>query len=146
MRPKPATKNYNNHLNYVILITCKHHPFFPSPLGSGTGMGCTGSLFIGRHEIISCKSSFRRNTSGELCSHSGSATSRSVWPFISPTGLWFPHLSNVDNPSLPFHSTLYKILYISYFCRYSQQFHEIDQIESVPQERNIARKGTVSLT
>ena len=32
MRPKPATKNYNNHLNYVILITCKHHPFSPTLL------------------------------------------------------------------------------------------------------------------
>ena len=30
VRPKPATKNYNNHLNYVILITYKHHRFSPT--------------------------------------------------------------------------------------------------------------------
>lgn len=30
--PKPATENYNIHLNYVILVTCKHHPSSPTPL------------------------------------------------------------------------------------------------------------------
>lgn len=144
--PKPATENYNIHLNSVILVTCKHHPSSPTPLlALAWGWGVQDHSLLQHMKSLVVnppeKKEFRRPVFSSRLYH-----------FQVSVACHFTYQASVSSSIkcgeflLYLFTTLYlKLLYISYLYRCSQQFCDVDQLESSPQKRNIARKGRVGL-